>query len=741
MWIPLTLALLSAAPVEYPLDPRSPGLGDALEFQVEPAVMASPAPFVAWADFRPPLLGPDVFMLNALDGGLSRLARQGDQRRPVLAGLPDGGAVLAFEESDGVTRLSGVTVIRAEGLTGNREEVQLDGLAPTLATGPMGEVFLAFVDRGVPTVSRVDDLFTDGGVLYRDLAYAATGLRVQTTALSVSGSRRVLALETRDATSPLSPQVRLYAALDGSWNLSEVLLTGAGVGLESPRVLATSEGVWCAAWDARNRVTHLFRQRPGQMLESNTSLQLREVSLLDVGGESRVIGVGAMGTIESSSADATFMGLPGMPTVHFQRPQTQPRQDQLVVAQSPGQYLFAWTWGATVRNVSAARVTVSQPNPPLLATSRENQQEVKVTSVGGKTLAVWRVSRTMLRLTWVGEPGAAVEELTLSANDLTDFSVASNDAFAVVAWREGASLKWVRFSPGGTGTPQSPVLVGADHLRVVSDGRVFWLTGLSTTGVVVQSLGDGVAAPTGIPQVEPVSDSRPLRFWASSCLDNACVVAWVRGAVGASADLQWFTFPAREGGQLPGVAGPIAASNDGTDLQVFWHDTRTLKVGVPASGGLQRVMTVQTNLPALSTLDVSPRPPVLVALGFKDRTWSFPLATPDVTREDMGALMPTIVGTLDAGALGYHRYEVPTDSSKAFVLLWSHEEPDGGRDAGTANDAGVDAGSGEVDAGLTGPDAGVEPFIASGCPGCSSFGAQWVVLAVVWALRRRKANR
>jgi hypothetical protein len=376
-----------------------------------------------------------------------------------------------------------------------------------------------------------------------------------------------------------------------------------------------------------------------------------------------------------------------------------------------------------------------------LATSRENQQEVKVTTVGGKTLAVWRASRTVLRATWVGEAGAAVEELTLSANDLTDFSVASNDAFAVVAWQEGASLQWVRFAPGGSGVPQSPVPVDAERARVVSDGRVFWLTGLSPTRVVVQSLGDGVVAPTGTPQVGAVSDLRPLRFWASSCINGACVVAWVRGAVGAAADLQWFTFPARQGGQVREVAGPIAASNDGTELQLFWHDARTLKAGVLGSGGLQRVITVKANLPALSTLEVSPRPPVLVALGFDDRTWSFPLATPDATREDMGALKPTIVGTLDAGALGYHRYEESTDSSKAFVLLWSHEAPDGGRDAGTANDAGVDAGSGEVDAGFSGPDAGIGTFSASGCMGCSSFGAQWVVLAAVWALRRRKANR
>lgn len=741
MWTYLTLALLSAAPVEYRLDPRPPGFGDALSPQDEPAVTLAPAPFVVWTDFRVPLLSPDLFVLNALDGGLARLVtRANPQHSPQLAGQPDGGLVLVFEEDESLGNQR-ITVMLLDG-SGNPAQVQRTGVAPSLAQGPQGDVFLAFVERGTPSVYRVADLFADGGALYRDLAFDVAVSPVRKTALSVTGPARVLALETRDSATSLTPAVKLFAAFDGGWALDDVALPGnSGSGLESPRVLATEGGVvWCAAWEASNQRTQLLRAAPGQAPATNTT-PLREVSVLDVGSEIRVIGVGAQSKIESASAEATLMGVAGNPTVHFQRPQTQPRQDQLVVAQSAGQYLFAWTWGATVRNVSAVRVTVSQPNPPLLATSRENQEDVRVASVGDKTLAVWRTGHKTLRAAWVGEPLANTFQLTTSVDVLTDFSVASNDSFVVVAWREGNVLQWVRFPPGGPGTPQASVPLGAGRVRVVSDGRVFWLTGLSDTTVFAYSLGDGTV-PGGVRAEENLSDPRLFRDWASSCVDGVCVVAWVRGPVGET-DLRWFSFPSRQGGQVGSVSGPIAASTDGTNLQLFWHDARVLSTGVLLNGALQGTTVVRSALPALRALEVSPRPPLLVALGLDDRVWSFALTTPGDLREDLGVLSPSIVSTANGAALGYHRYALATDSTQAFALL-STNEPDAGLDAGVIGDGGLDAGAGSdggVDAGTSAPDAGPpQDYSASGCSGCSSLGAGWAALAVVWALRRRKAN-
>lgn len=724
---------------ELRLEVRSPGLGEALEAQLEPAVTFTPIPSVVWSDYRHTASAPDLFGLNADDGGLYRLVlRARPQHHPVLVPWGDGGVALAFEEENALGQQL-VTVQRIG--PGNTVEATRPGRSPALAVGPQGEVYVALADNLAPKVFTLDEFFTDGGQpLFFDPA--TTALATTDMALCVSGAARGLAVANRD---PVSQHVAFYVSTDAGWGLSRLDLADGGAGLERPSTLCTDDVVWLSTWNRATSRSHLLRTVPGQGLSAPYVSPVREPSLVLVQGQARMAGV-ASNAVVLVDAETAVAGSPGVITL-FSRP-TQPAQDGLVVAAGDEEFLLAWTWGALrERNLSVVRFSKATDALTGLPTAKEHQQGVRITTVQGQTLAVWRTGRRTLRARWLS-PTANPAPFTLGpANvDLEDLCVASNDDTAVVAWREGTQLRWLTVPPGATsGTEQIQQLSGAVFTRVVSDGSHFWLTGFDLQRAFALDLGTG-RVPGTVSYEKALTAVTTSTSFAAACLDGVCSVGRIAVRNGVNS-LEVVAFPSTRLSVRANVSGPMALTRDDTTLRLVWQEGRELYQAELAAGEFSpdAGSVLRQNLNELRALEASLGAPVFIALGTVDNTLLFPLAAADDPTLVPGAYSPSL-STFGAGPLmGFHRFNSSLDVNEAFVLavaLSPDAGVDGGVDAGLdagAPDAGADAGL-AADGGLAMPDAGpvTTDLVASGCACQSSDG---VLVALLTALLARRFLR
>lgn len=737
-----------------------------------PAIAVNDAGVVAvvWVDTRRG--EEDLFAMTLVPGSdagaviKALVTDPGSQTNPALAAQLDGRFTLAWQETK-----SGQTLLHVGRLTTSLgvsdEAVQASGRAPSLFTEGDGTVWLAWQQMASSTpgasselrVQRAEDLLT--GATGIPFVVPFDGGTVVRTALAAAGTQSVVAAETSSELFVFNKGLPLPLRAD----------LGTSARFEQPAVAvgALPEEAW-VAFDVvgSQRQVEVLHYQGATLIDGNTLQSHTSPAFFMHKGVFTLAAFNDLGVLElhdviNNQPITTLTNLPGA---------TKPAW---LVSTGGNPLYFAWQEGQSPRlSISAAKVTSngavylqSDVSPTTVLVQRNVHVSFNPTPVMGalRGVVVWQLGSDTVQLAWLTHPVGS-SSLTASApiplfNVITggevvdlDTAMGAQGALVVVLVKTGTSTAqqpfWVRRDGASTPMPS----VSGEGGPVVSFGNsvfdVLW--GAPASNLMLAEYADGSLLPRN-----PMDVSVRATAYDLDCLPApffACALV-VERAGGGTGWMFGDESNLRAIDMTNGATGPVAVTHDlGGRFALVWRHAMQSRLvfGSAAPGDAQLRLDADLSLPGTTplALRLAPgNPPWLVmseAAGELNMARVEPNAQLSSVAVGRGPDL-TSLGDEELAVVGFTAFDSLSSSMLPHVLL-----------VRARTDAGVDGGSGSVDAGLgsdggvdggmpgdggDGPEAvdgGTAKFNLQSC-GCDAGGGSFLALALLGLLRLRRTAR